>query len=62
MDVCGAALASDDDEDTDGSATNDEGKADVDKDAFVFALDAEGSVCGASPSAATGIWGSRASR
>lgn len=42
MDVCGAALASDDDEDTDGSATNDEGKADVDKDAFVFALDAEG--------------------
>lgn len=42
LDACGSTLTSDDDKDTDGSATNDEGKADVDKDAFVVALDADG--------------------
>lgn len=42
MDVCGQPITAQDTEDTDGSADNDEGAEDVDKDGFVVALDRNG--------------------
>ncbi|MFO0591350.1 MAG: hypothetical protein U0441_27630 [Polyangiaceae bacterium] len=42
MDVCGQTLTATDTEDTDGSADNDEGAEDVDKDGFVIALGRDG--------------------
>ncbi len=42
IELCGVTRASDDEADTDGSALDDEGKDDLDKDVFVVELDAEG--------------------